>query len=142
MQNDVLVECVRWFYKPVKCENLNSRIEPFSGCDSIRIEKKYREFCKNSSSTNSKLDVREGMFEIDFPTRMCTPIYWNCETIPKVPRSNLWRSATVQRGLWFRTDNWQPLEENESNAIENVYVKHVLKLRDRYISENKKYDGT
>lgn len=90
---------------------------------------------------NAKLDVREGMFEIDFPTRMCTPIYWNWETIPKVPKSNIWRSATVQRGLWFRTDNWQPLEENESNAIENIFVKQILRQKDRVMPENKKNEG-
>ncbi|VDM32302.1 unnamed protein product [Hydatigera taeniaeformis] len=140
-KNDLSVERVRWFYKPITGESPSPIIEPFSGYDSTRIEKKYQAFCENPNLEDLKLEVREGLYEIDLSTRLCTPIYWNCDRIPKISRSIVWQSAIVKRGLWFRTDNWQPIDEDESNALENVYNREILRLQHLPALKNEKNDG-
>lgn len=142
MENNLSVEYIRWFYKPLKCKNITPTVEPFSGYDTVRIETKYQEFCNGLNLGDCKLEVREGLYEIDFSTRLCTPIYWNCDRIPKVSRSIFWRSAIVQRGLWFRTDNWQPIDEAESKALEDVYINEILKLPNLLVPKNEKNDDS
>ncbi|KAM7540815.1 hypothetical protein Aperf_G00000023723 [Anoplocephala perfoliata] len=133
-------ENVQWYYKPLKWDNTYFPTELFSGYDIIRIENQYREFRKELDKGKSRIDVREGLFEIDFVTHMCTPLYWNSDKFPNTPNTNQWRSAVVQRGYWFRTDNWEPLDETESDAVEEVFVNYIVKTVELPVS-NKKNEG-
>ncbi|VUZ57688.1 unnamed protein product [Hymenolepis diminuta] len=133
-------EYVRWYYKPIKWDETYFSTELFSGYDMIRIENQYRKYCKGEYKSHSKIDVRDGLFEVDFDTRICSPLYWNCEKIPKTPRTVSYRSARVKRGLWFRTDNWQPLLEEESEAIEELFVKSIIHNLRFPLPESKKFE--
>ncbi|KAM3183820.1 hypothetical protein ACTXT7_009612, partial [Hymenolepis weldensis] len=134
-------EYVRWYYQPIKWDDTYFSTELFSGYDMIRIENQYRKYCKGEHKSHSKIDVRDGLFEVDFDTRICSPLYWNCEKIPKTPRTVSYRSARVKRGIWFRTDNWQPLLEEESEAIEEIFVRSIIHNLRFPLPESKRFEG-
>lgn len=135
-------EFVRWYYKPLKWDNTYCPTELFTGYDMIRIEEQYRRYCDSECKEHSKVDVRDGLFEINFDTRICSPLYWKCEKLPQISRTIPYRSARVVRGLWFRTDSWQPLLEEESEALEEMFVKGVIPYLRFPIPEGKKFEGT
>uniref|UniRef100_A0A2K5DZG1 DDHD domain containing 1 n=1 Tax=Aotus nancymaae TaxID=37293 RepID=A0A2K5DZG1_AOTNA len=56
--------------------------------------------------------VRGGLYEVDVTQGECYPVYWN--QADKIP---------VMRGQWFIDGTWQPLEEEESNLIEQEHLK-------------------
>ncbi|XP_063146610.1 phospholipase DDHD1 [Candoia aspera] len=116
-------EEVRWFYR----EDRKSW-KPFIGYDSLRIELAYRALqlldeqepspiCRSedlaplSNLTPEPVCVRGGLYEVDVVHAECYPVYWNqSEKIP------------VMRGQWFIDGTWQPLEEQESNLIEQEHL--------------------
>nr|KAF6483952.1 DDHD domain containing 1 [Rousettus aegyptiacus] len=53
-----------------------------------------------------------GLYEVDVTQGECYPVYWN--QADKIP---------VMRGQWFIDGTWQPLEEEESNLIEQEHLK-------------------
>ncbi|XP_057579933.1 phospholipase DDHD1 isoform X3 [Hippopotamus amphibius kiboko] len=55
--------------------------------------------------------VRGGLYEVDVTEGECYPVYWNQSD--KIP---------VMRGQWFIDGTWQPLEEEESNLIEQEHL--------------------
>nr|XP_037839919.1 phospholipase DDHD1 isoform X5 [Chlorocebus sabaeus] len=55
--------------------------------------------------------VRGGLYEVDVTQGECYPVYWN--QADKIP---------VMRGQWFIDGTWQPLEEEESNLIEQEHL--------------------
>ncbi|XP_050998893.1 phospholipase DDHD1 isoform X1 [Acomys russatus] len=55
--------------------------------------------------------VRGGLYEVDVTQGECYPVYWN--RADKVP---------VMRGQWFIDGTWQPLEEEESDLIEQEHL--------------------
>lgn len=55
--------------------------------------------------------VRGGLYEVDVNQGECYPVYWNQSD--KIP---------VMRGQWFIDGTWQPLEEEESNLIEQEHL--------------------
>ncbi|XP_007106226.1 phospholipase DDHD1 isoform X5 [Physeter macrocephalus] len=55
--------------------------------------------------------VRGGLYEVDVTQGECYPVYWNQSD--KIP---------VMRGQWFIDGTWQPLEEEESNLIEQEHL--------------------
>ncbi|XP_032964183.1 phospholipase DDHD1 isoform X4 [Rhinolophus ferrumequinum] len=56
--------------------------------------------------------VRGGLYEVDVTQGECYPVYWN--QADKIP---------VMRGQWFIDGTWQPLEEEESNLIEQEHLR-------------------
>ncbi|XP_032092567.1 phospholipase DDHD1 isoform X2 [Thamnophis elegans] len=120
-------EEVRWFYR----EDRKSW-KPFIGYDSLRIEVAYRALLLPDNSGSSSptaarpeklapssslpspepVCVRGGLYEVDVAHSECYPVYWNqSEKIP------------VMRGQWFIDGTWQPLEEEESNLIEEEHLR-------------------
>ncbi|KAJ6654022.1 hypothetical protein lerEdw1_007531, partial [Lerista edwardsae] len=123
-------EEVRWFYR----EDRKSW-KPFIGYDSLRIERAFRAVERLSPAaaspaptptagsperrgTAASLDpppgpvcVRSGLYEVDVANAECYPVYWN--QTEKIP---------VMRGQWFVDGTWQPLEEEESNLIEQEHL--------------------
>ncbi|XP_063295472.1 phospholipase DDHD1 isoform X2 [Pelobates fuscus] len=55
--------------------------------------------------------VRSGLYEVDVTEGECYPVYWN--QTDKIP---------VMRGQWFIDGTWQPLDEEESNLIEQEHL--------------------
>ncbi|KAF6351084.1 DDHD domain containing 1 [Rhinolophus ferrumequinum] len=53
-----------------------------------------------------------GLYEVDVTQGECYPVYWN--QADKIP---------VMRGQWFIDGTWQPLEEEESNLIEQEHLR-------------------
>ncbi|XP_032200148.1 phospholipase DDHD1 isoform X3 [Mustela erminea] len=66
--------------------------------------------------------VRGGLYEVDVTQGECYPVYWN--QADKIP---------VMRGQWFIDGTWQPLEEKESNLIEQ---EHLSCFRGQQMQEN------
>ncbi|XP_053450813.1 phospholipase DDHD1 isoform X4 [Nycticebus coucang] len=66
--------------------------------------------------------VRGGLYEVDVTQGECYPVYWN--QADKIP---------VMRGQWFIDGTWQPLEEEESNLIEQ---EHLSRFRGQQMEEN------
>ncbi|XP_066199958.1 phospholipase DDHD1 isoform X4 [Saccopteryx leptura] len=66
--------------------------------------------------------VRGGLYEVDVTQGECYPVYWN--QADKIP---------VMRGQWFIDGTWQPLEEEESNLIEQ---EHLNCFRGHQMQEN------
>ncbi|XP_073924059.1 phospholipase DDHD1 isoform X4 [Castor canadensis] len=66
--------------------------------------------------------VRGGLYEVDVTRGECYPVYWN--QADKIP---------VMRGQWFIDGTWQPLEEEESNLIEQ---EHLSCFRGQQMQEN------
>ncbi|KAI2571279.1 DDHD domain containing 1 [Homo sapiens] len=63
-----------------------------------------------------------GLYEVDVTQGECYPVYWN--QADKIP---------VMRGQWFIDGTWQPLEEEESNLIEQ---EHLNCFRGQQMQEN------
>ncbi|KAE8586567.1 hypothetical protein XENTR_v10021702 [Xenopus tropicalis] len=131
-------EEVRWFYKEDK-----KTWKPFIGYDSLRIELAYRKLweltaaaAKDQSGEEEELDVvtigdfvkvepvcvRSGLYEVDVNEGECYPVYWN--QTDKIP---------VMRGQWFIDGTWQPLDEEESNLIEQ---DHLTCFRGQQMQDN------
>ncbi|XP_059551607.1 phospholipase DDHD1 isoform X3 [Myotis daubentonii] len=70
--------------------------------------------------------VRGGLYEVDLTQGECHPVYWN--QADKIP---------VMRGQWFIDGTWQPLEEEESNLIEQ---EHLSCFRGQQIQESFEMD--
>ncbi|XP_007446027.1 PREDICTED: phospholipase DDHD1 isoform X3 [Lipotes vexillifer] len=66
--------------------------------------------------------VRGGLYEVDVTQGECYPVYWNQSD--KIP---------VMRGQWFIDGTWQPLEEEESNLIEQ---EHLTCFRGQQMQES------
>ncbi|XP_052435746.1 phospholipase DDHD1 [Carassius gibelio] len=124
-------EEVRWSYKEDK-----KTWKPFMGHDSLRIEIMYRRFCqlnqeralrrggeetpedegldtskKSSDFTIEAVCVRGGLYEVDVRKKECYPVYWNQQD--RIP---------VMRGQWFIDGTWTPVEEDESDLIEEEHL--------------------
>ncbi|XP_030070570.1 phospholipase DDHD1 isoform X2 [Microcaecilia unicolor] len=72
--------------------------------------------------------VRGGLYEVDVADRDCFPVYWNQSD--KIP---------VMRGQWFIDGTWLPLEEAESDLIEQ---EHLACFRGHKMQENFDMDVT
>lgn len=57
--------------------------------------------------------VRGGLYEVDISVRECYPVYWKQQ-----------HHIPVMRGQWFIDGTWLPLEEDESDLIEQVHLSH------------------
>lgn len=57
--------------------------------------------------------VRGGLYEVDIKERECNPVYWKQQD--HIP---------VMRGQWFIDGTWLPLEEEESDLIEQEHLNH------------------
>ncbi|KAM9842500.1 phospholipase DDHD1 [Aulostomus maculatus] len=57
--------------------------------------------------------VRGGLYEVDVKERECSPVYWKQQD--HIP---------VMRGQWFIDGTWLPLEEDESDLIEQEHLSH------------------
>ncbi|XP_030574553.1 phospholipase DDHD1 [Archocentrus centrarchus] len=57
--------------------------------------------------------VRGGLYEVDIIQRQCYPVYWKQQD--HIP---------VMRGQWFIGGTWLPLDEDESNLIEQEHLNH------------------
>uniref|UniRef100_A0A669ETM5 DDHD domain containing 1b n=1 Tax=Oreochromis niloticus TaxID=8128 RepID=A0A669ETM5_ORENI len=131
-------EEVRWFYKEDK-----RTWKPFVGHDSLKIEIIYRRLVdqnqdkavdpneadekETAGSSDFRAEpavcVRGGLYEVDIKEKECYPVYWNQQD--RIP---------VMRGQWFIDGTWLPLEEDESDLIEQ---EHLLcfrgqQMRDTY----------
>ncbi|OXB74025.1 UNVERIFIED_CONTAM: hypothetical protein H355_011151 [Colinus virginianus] len=102
-------EEVRWFYREER-----KSWKPFIGYDSLRIELAFRALGPGPGPEWTVVEpvcVRSGLYEVDVANAECYPVYWNqSERIP------------VMRGQWFIDGTWQPLEEEESNLIEQEHL--------------------
>uniref|UniRef100_A0A8C2TJ79 DDHD domain containing 1 n=1 Tax=Coturnix japonica TaxID=93934 RepID=A0A8C2TJ79_COTJA len=111
-------EEVRWFYR----EDRKSW-KPFIGYDSLRIELAFRALGPGPERTAVEpVCVRSGLYEVDVANAECYPVYWN--QTEKIP---------VMRGQWFIDGTWQPLEEEESNLIEQ---EHLNRFRGQQMQES------
>uniref|UniRef100_A0A8C8RIY5 DDHD domain containing 1 n=1 Tax=Pelusios castaneus TaxID=367368 RepID=A0A8C8RIY5_9SAUR len=114
-------EEVRWLYR----EDRKSW-KPFIGYDSLRLELAYR--ARGGPAAGPDPDpgppvcVRGGLYEVDVSSAECYPVYW--QQTEKIP---------VMRGQWFIDGTWQPLEEEESNLIEQ---EHLNCFRGHQMQEN------
>uniref|UniRef100_A0A7N9B1C7 DDHD domain containing 1a n=1 Tax=Mastacembelus armatus TaxID=205130 RepID=A0A7N9B1C7_9TELE len=121
--NDVVTELgpeeVRWFYREDK-----KTWKPFVGHDSLKIELTFRKYCelnpgaieRDSESIEVNVEpvcVRGGLYEVDIKERECYPVYWKQQD--HIP---------VMRGQWFIDGTWLPLEEEESDLIEQEHLNH------------------
>ncbi|XP_051033020.1 phospholipase DDHD1 isoform X2 [Phodopus roborovskii] len=88
-------------------------------------------FCPRSAGPEPEMEelvtiepvcVRGGLYEVDVTQGECYPVYWN--QADKIP---------VMRGQWFIDGTWQPLEEEESNLIEQ---EHLSCFRGQQMQEN------
>lgn len=57
--------------------------------------------------------VRGGLYEVDINVRECYPVYWKQQD--HIP---------VMRGQWFIDGSWLPLDEEESDLIEQEHLRH------------------
>ncbi|XP_051812486.1 phospholipase DDHD1 isoform X2 [Acanthochromis polyacanthus] len=57
--------------------------------------------------------VRGGLYEVDVKDKECYPVYWKQQD--HIP---------VMRGQWFIDGTWLPLEEEESDLIEQEHLNH------------------
>ncbi|KAM4014010.1 phospholipase DDHD1 isoform 2-T2 [Anomaloglossus baeobatrachus] len=124
-------EEVRWFYREEK-----KSWKPFIGYDSLRIELAYRRLLEPSAAPEGEGEagaaslelriepvcVRSGLYEVDVTEGECYPVYWNQSD--KIP---------VMRGQWFIDGTWQPLDEDESNLIEQ---EHLACFRGQQMHDN------
>ncbi|XP_074854623.1 phospholipase DDHD1 isoform X1 [Carettochelys insculpta] len=107
-------EEVRWLYREDK-----KSWKPFIGYDSLRLELAYRAL---GPAAGPPVCVRGGLYEVDVSSAECYPVYW--QQTDKIP---------VMRGQWFIDGTWQPLEEEESNLIEQ---EHLNCFRGQQMQEN------
>ncbi|NWX48970.1 DDHD1 Phospholipase, partial [Steatornis caripensis] len=117
-------EEVRWFYREDR-----KTWKPFIGYDSLRIELAYRalgaggpaEAREGEAAAVEPVCVRSGLYEVDVASAESYPVYWN--QTEKIP---------VMRGQWFIDGTWQPLEEEESNLIEQ---EHLNRFKGQQLQE-------
>ncbi|NXK44253.1 DDHD1 Phospholipase, partial [Chauna torquata] len=118
-------EEVRWFYREDR-----KTWKPFIGYDSLRIELAFRALGPEPREGEAAAErpavepvcVRSGLYEVDVANGECYPVYWN--QTEKIP---------VMRGQWFIDGTWQPLEEEESNLIEQ---EHLNRFRGQQLQES------
>ncbi|NXN33427.1 DDHD1 Phospholipase, partial [Nycticryphes semicollaris] len=117
-------EEVRWFYREDR-----KTWKPFIGYDSLRIELAYRALGAAGGPGEPRegeavepVCVRSGLYEVDVANAESYPVYWN--QTEKIP---------VMRGQWFIDGTWQPLEEEESNLIEQ---EHLNRFRGQQLQES------
>ncbi|XP_075006862.1 phospholipase DDHD1 isoform X1 [Calonectris borealis] len=118
-------EEVRWFYREDR-----KTWKPFIGYDSLRIELAYRalgpggpaEPREGEAAAVEPVCVRSGLYEVDVVNAESYPVYWN--QTEKIP---------VMRGQWFIDGTWQPLEEEESNLIEQ---EHLNRFKGQQLQES------
>ncbi|NXT28802.1 DDHD1 Phospholipase, partial [Syrrhaptes paradoxus] len=118
-------EEVRWFYREDR-----KTWKPFIGYDSLRIELAYRalghggtaEPREGEAAAVEPVCVRSGLYEVDVANGESYPVYWN--QTEKIP---------VMRGQWFIDGTWQPLEEEESNLIEQ---EHLHRFKGQQLQES------
>ncbi|XP_067410887.1 phospholipase DDHD1 isoform X2 [Emydura macquarii macquarii] len=117
-------EEVRWLYR----EDRKSW-KPFIGYDSLRLELAYRALPPGPGPASGPpapppdpVCVRGGLYEVDVSSAECYPVYW--QQTDKIP---------VMRGQWFIDGTWQPLEEEESNLIEQ---EHLNCFKGQQMQEN------
>ncbi|NXE69950.1 DDHD1 Phospholipase, partial [Calcarius ornatus] len=118
-------EEVRWFYREDR-----KTWKPFIGYDSLRIELAFRALGGSGGGGGGAGEpaavepvcVRSGLYEVDVASAESYPVYWNqSEKIP------------VMRGQWFIDGTWQPLEEEESNLIEQ---EHLNRFKGQQLQES------
>ncbi|NWT59789.1 DDHD1 Phospholipase, partial [Erythrocercus mccallii] len=116
-------EEVRWFYREDR-----KTWKPFIGYDSLRIELAFRALGGSGGGGAGEpaavepVCVRSGLYEVDVASAESYPVYWN--QTEKIP---------VMRGQWFIDGTWQPLEEEESNLIEQ---EHLNRFKGQQLQES------
>ncbi|NXG18337.1 DDHD1 Phospholipase, partial [Grallaria varia] len=113
-------EEVRWFYREDR-----KTWKPFIGYDSLRIELAFRALGGGGDGGAEAVEpvcVRSGLYEVDVASAESYPVYWN--QTEKIP---------VMRGQWFIDGTWQPLEEEESNLIEQ---EHLNRFKGQQLQES------
>ncbi|NXU44490.1 DDHD1 Phospholipase, partial [Drymodes brunneopygia] len=115
-------EEVRWFYREDR-----KTWKPFIGYDSLRIELAFRALGGGGGGAGEPaavepVCVRSGLYEVDVASAESYPVYWN--QTEKIP---------VMRGQWFIDGTWQPLEEEESNLIEQ---EHLNRFKGQQLQES------
>ncbi|XP_027580229.1 phospholipase DDHD1 [Pipra filicauda] len=114
-------EEVRWFYREDR-----KTWKPFIGYDSLRIELAFRALAGSGGDGEpaavEPVCVRSGLYEVDVASAESYPVYWN--QTEKIP---------VMRGQWFIDGTWQPLEEEESNLIEQ---EHLNRFKGQQLQES------
>ncbi|NXA71291.1 DDHD1 Phospholipase, partial [Thryothorus ludovicianus] len=95
------------------------------GYDSLRIELAFRALGSGGAGEPAAVEpvcVRSGLYEVDVASAESYPVYWN--QTEKIP---------VMRGQWFIDGTWQPLEEEESNLIEQ---EHLNRFKGQQLQES------
>ncbi|KAK7910495.1 hypothetical protein WMY93_015179 [Mugilogobius chulae] len=70
--------------------------------------------------------VRGGLYEVDIIVRECYPVYWKQQD--HIP---------VMRGQWFIDGSWLPLDEEESDLIEQ---EHLRRFRGQQVQDTLETD--
>ncbi|XP_031597532.1 phospholipase DDHD1b [Oreochromis aureus] len=89
----------------------------------LSVSEQITEPVHNGGTSVEAVCVRGGLYEVDIKEKECYPVYWNQQD--RIP---------VMRGQWFIDGTWLPLEEDESDLIEQ---EHLLcfrgqQMRDTY----------
>ncbi|XP_054987034.1 phospholipase DDHD1 isoform X2 [Sorex araneus] len=108
-------------------EHGSEAVPPAEVAAEDRVRGGYRSAAGPAAETElpgsvERVCVRGGLYEVDVIQEECYPVYWNQSD--KIP---------VMRGQWFIDGTWQPLEEEESNLIEQ---EHLNCFRGHQTQEN------
>uniref|UniRef100_A0A8C0U562 DDHD domain containing 1 n=1 Tax=Cyanistes caeruleus TaxID=156563 RepID=A0A8C0U562_CYACU len=114
-------------WSPGLCLRDRKTWKPFIGYDSLRIELAFRALGSGGGGAGEPaavepVCVRSGLYEVDVASAESYPVYWN--QTEKIP---------VMRGQWFIDGTWQPLEEEESNLIEQ---EHLNRFKGQQLQES------
>ncbi|XP_035766015.1 phospholipase DDHD1b isoform X2 [Neolamprologus brichardi] len=94
-------------------DSTSFRAEP--AVQQLSVSEQITEPVHNGGTSVEAVCVRGGLYEVDIKEKECYPVYWNQQD--RIP---------VMRGQWFIDGTWLPLEEDESDLIEQ---EHLLRFR-------------
>ncbi|XP_077366131.1 phospholipase DDHD1b [Festucalex cinctus] len=108
----------------VAVDECSARIEPV-----VRQRPTGSEEMRDTDDNSVNMEavcVRGGLYEVDIREKECYPVYWNQQD--RIP---------VMRGQWFIDGTWLPLEEDESDMIEQEHLARFRgqQMRDTYEME-------
>ncbi|XP_077408295.1 phospholipase DDHD1b isoform X4 [Vanacampus margaritifer] len=108
----------------VAVDEYSARIEP-----AVRQRRSGSEEMRDTDDNSISMEavcVRGGLYEVDIREKECYPVYWNQQD--RIP---------VMRGQWFIDGTWLPLEEDESDMIEQEHLARFRgqQMRDTYEME-------
>jgi phospholipase DDHD1 len=109
---------VRWFYR-----DPNVYWKPFSGHDSLKLERQYQKLTAASGNTDPNewtVRVHGEMSDANLQDMICESVFW------KSP------AQRILRGTWFEVTSekkWYPLEKEDAEAVEGAHCDKSWRIR-------------